>query len=476
MKKQYLLTSLVAMTFGFAACDEDYKDWADPQSNPQETAIDATSITVSTGADTQIVMDNIVGKDSVEILKFQSLSITRSDANVSDATFTPTALLINEQKLPYSYHEGTFTVAVSQLDSLTQVLFNSRAAYARDLSVKAKGVVVLDGQSLSVESTPVTVTLTPATPLAVDPNGYYIVGNFNDWTAEKMTQVSDYVYQYVYENAEGADQYYKFMLGSYQDWDWQSGHILGCTVNGDDSHSLFAVWGETGNEPGAAIANIKGKTLIQLDVENYTISVSKVEENLFMTGDQYGWGNTWNQFVPVYGTNDAFWGIYYFKAGELIKFAPQAGWGNDFGYPEATISQSSIDLAGLSNSGGNVAVGNAGWYLVYVENGASRVIEFYEPNVYLIGGTVNDDWTVNAANKFTVPTSADEAFVSPAFAKDAELRMCVSIDSYDWWKTEFVIFDGKITYRGKGGDQERVNVTAGQKTYLYFGTGTGEIK
>ncbi len=54
--------------------------------------------------------------------------------------------------------------------------------------------------------------------------------------------------------------------------------------------------------------------------------------------------------------------------------------------------------------------------------------------------------------------------------------MYAKIPGYDWWKSEFMVFDKKIKYRGNGGDQERVNATAGQKLYLNFTSETGEIK
>ena len=59
-----------------------------------------------------------------------------------------------------------------------------------------------------------------------------------------------------------------------------------------------------------------------------------------------------------------------------------------------------------------------------------------------------------------------------------ELRMYVasSISTSDWWTREFVILNGKIAYRGAGGDQERVPVTAGQKVTLDFNAGTGVIE
>jgi hypothetical protein len=47
----------------------------------------------------------------------------------------------------------------------------------------------------------------------------------------------------------------------------------------------------------------------------------------------------------------------------------------------------------------------------------------------------------------------------------------------DWWQHEFNIIDGKIAFRGTGGDQAAVPVTAGSKTIsLNFKVGTGTIK
>jgi hypothetical protein len=45
----------------------------------------------------------------------------------------------------------------------------------------------------------------------------------------------------------------------------------------------------------------------------------------------------------------------------------------------------------------------------------------------------------------------------------------------DWWRMEFVILDGKIAYRGNGGDQTRVPVTAGKTVVLDFNAGIGQI-
>ena len=36
MKKHLIYTGMFLAAIGFSACNEDFKDWADPQSNPQE--------------------------------------------------------------------------------------------------------------------------------------------------------------------------------------------------------------------------------------------------------------------------------------------------------------------------------------------------------------------------------------------------------------------------------------------------------
>lgn len=117
--------------------------------------------------------------------------------------------------------------------------------------------------------------------------------------------------------------------------------------------------------------------------------------------------------------------------------------------------------------------------MVYVSVvGDDRTVEFEEPAVYLIGNTVGG-WDMGQANaKFEIPATADSEFVSPAFVASDEIRAYVALPQVgeDWWRAEFMVFDGKIEYRGNGGGQPRVRGEAGQKLYLNFGAGTGSVK
>lgn len=481
MKKQYLFAGILIAALNFTACDEDYKDWADPQSNPQEEAVTQVLASFEAGANTTIVMDDMEGVELVEILKFK-------EASAKDASFSPSALLINGNKFPYVYEDGSFKVSPSQLDSMTQQIYFSRASVARTLTVKAQGAAIVDGQGLSVESEEMEISLTPNTTPELDPKGYVMLGDWQSWQTTAPTLMEDKgegIYQ-VKITTTADESWFKFypassfdnVTGENSDWELFLNVVqMGCQVNGDKATKNFVVWTGDKYKVETPVIAGAGEWLVTLDMVNMTYTVAPVVGELYMTGSAYDWGGTWNQFVPVYGSEGAFWGMYYFHAGDEIKFAPQAGWGGDFGFSDA-ISQSSVERAELSDAGGNIKVGKAGWYLVYVSviNG-ENIVEFEEPAVYLIGETIGGWEAGMEAARFEVPADANGEFVSPAFVAAAEVRAYVSLPQVsDWWRAEFMVFDGKIEYRGNGGDQDRVSGEAGQKLYLNFGEGTGSIK
>ncbi len=214
-------------------------------------------------------------------------------------------------------------------------------------------------------------------------------------------------------------------------------------------------------------------------------------DQAFLIGSIVDW--SWDkaiELIPVYGKVGAkaeggtalFWGIKYLPAGAEIKFNHLKSWGKDFGY--SAVSDTSKAFVGITDEKGNIKVGNGGWYLIVVSfktstDGTQLIpqADFFAPDVYLVGNTAGGVWSTPNDTKFTVPADASGRFESPAFAQDGELRISVGpLAGIDWWKTEFIILGGKIEYRGNGGDQERVNVSKGQKAYLSFGDNTGEIK
>lgn len=214
---------------------------------------------------------------------------------------------------------------------------------------------------------------------------------------------------------------------------------------------------------------------------NYSLAPVTTPEHLYVVGGFCGWdwGNSF-EFVPVYDHPEMYWRMVWIdEAGVKINTAQE--WdGNEKGYNGITVAG---DLAGniSANGDGNICSTTPQWYLMVVTASVSGrdikyTVEFNEPNVYLIGDTFGGWDELMADSKFDVPTTMDADFVSPAFKADGEIRAYVKVPGNDWWHSEFMVFNGEIAYRGKGGDQERVAGKVGQKLYLNFATGKGSIK
>lgn len=222
-----------------------------------------------------------------------------------------------------------------------------------------------------------------------------------------------------------------------------------------------------------------------------------VPEKLYLVGsfNKWSWDNAL-EMIPVNGSPNIFWHLVYLdgegnSAG--VKFNSDKVWNkNAAGFEKITINPASDNAADIINANGNIGSSKPGWYLMIVEctvvgRDIKYNVTFNKPNVYLQGVcTAAGGWDLIPDNLFSVPTTADGEFVSPAIGNavsggpsgsDPGVRICVKIPNADWWKSEFIVYDKKIAYRGNGGDQTpRVAGAVGQKVYLNFTKETGEIK
>lgn len=219
---------------------------------------------------------------------------------------------------------------------------------------------------------------------------------------------------------------------------------------------------------------------------NYSLAPVTMPEHLYVVGGFCGWdwGNSF-EFVPVYEHPEMFWRLVWIDEGG-VKINTAKDWdGNEKGYNGITVAGDLADK--ISDNGGNISSTTPQWYLMVVTASVSGrdikyTVEFNEPNVYLIGEAMGQtEYTELAEDcKFTVPTTMDADFVSPAFTGNTPdgtgVRAYVKVPGNDWWHSEFMVLNGEIAYRGKGGDQDRVAGKVGQKLYLNFYTGKGSLK
>ena len=458
----------MSLLLSVASCTDDYTDWNAPQQNDQPETVQFGS-----GNITEVPVINLADVTS-ETVKVASINApTASDANYSKEDVAYQIKLGNESM--DIAEDGTIATA-----TLQKFITSNYGKAPEERDIDAVVTQWIGNGSTVVKVTSEVFKVKAICKAANIEAAYYLASDVTGWTLDDV-KANAFTHS---ENNRWDDPNFKFALTTTEDnqefmivpaSSLEKSNVLdgafGCMVEGDDSAN-----GDLTNEGAQkiVIANA-GKYIITVNMESKTYSIAEAPQNLFLTGSNYGWGDTWKQFVPVWGATDRFWSIIYLHEDEAFKFAPQAGWVDDFGYTGTTIN----DIAGAnitSSSDGNFVVGKAGWYLLVVTNGLERVIEVREPEVYLMGNAAGE-WNIIESAKFKVPATDDGDFVSPPFVKDGPLRMCVNIDEGNWWHSEFIVSpSGTIDYRGRGGDQYSVEVKAGEKAYLNFTTGKAEVK
>lgn len=249
----------------------------------------------------------------------------------------------------------------------------------------------------------------------------------------------------------------------------------------------------------ANIVTSNGNVVDGTEILSNTVSLNKIHllfslppvylpSHVYVVGNFCDWKfDNCFDMVQVYGTDNTFWRLVYIDESGIKLNSAQKFNGDEKGYAGITVSG---DCAGdIIDKDGNIASSKPGWYLVIVTTSVVNReihydVQFNKPTIWLIGPAAgSDDFAEEAEGwSFTVPTTKDGEFVSPAFVgsvpagTDKGVRMYVKIPGHDWWHSEFVTLDGKIQYRATGGDQTRVTGNVGQQVHLNFSKGTGEIK
>ena len=203
---------------------------------------------------------------------------------------------------------------------------------------------------------------------------------------------------------------------------------------------------------------------------SYTINLveelkPKYPETMYMIGAEFGnWD--WNaetvvEMVQVNGKEGMFWCTRQITADQGFKFCSVREWNGDF----ATLGTSDVTI-----KDNNLVVTETGLYTVVVDMAGNQV-SVKKAEVYGMG-LVFGGWD---AGKYPFTINADGT-VSITAPNAGDIRMYTAIEGVDWWQAEYNVFDGKIQYRGNGGDQAAVPVTAGQVVTLNFNAGTGTIQ
>ena len=347
------------------SCTEDYTDWGNPQTNPQEEA-------VAFGNGSVAPVD-VINLADVKTEKVKVASIVAPTS--SDAAYTPTYKInIGGQAFDIDA-EGN--MAKADLVNYIVDKFGKRPTeHDIDATLDAW---VSNGATAIKMATSETFQVKAIPEAPVIEEGYYLVGDMffktkdqNGWTKEDAKAFNhsdkdvydDPVFTITFETTK-ADQYWKIIPKKNIDSGdiWAAG-VVGPKVDGDDSMTGTLTNGDA--KAGKIAKAGKYKLTINMMDYSYTIEEVKYDPFIYFIGATDGWTNAEQKLALVDANTGTYTGFLYCADpnnwGNQFKFQRVAGsWDNE-------INSSTFNTfeGAATNENGNIGV-NAGEGVYYFD-------------------------------------------------------------------------------------------------------------
>lgn len=377
------------------SCTEDYTDWGNPQSNPQEEAV-----SFGNGSVTPVDVINLA---DVKTEKVKVASIVAPTS--SNAAYTPNYKINFDGQSFDIDADGNMATA-----DLTSYIVNQYGKRPTERDIDATlDAWVSNGSTAVKMATSATFQVKAIPEAPVIDAGYYLVGDMftikdgetevlNGWTKEaaKAFNHSD---KDVYEDpiftvsfeTKKADQYWKIIPKKNIDSDdiWAPG-VVGPKVDGDDSMTGLLTNGDA--KAGKIAKAGKYKLTINMMDYSYTIEEVNYDPFIYFIGATDGWTNAEQKLALVDDAKGVYTGYLY--------CADPNGWGNQFkfqrvagSYDNEINSGAFSTFSGAATSeGGNIGV-NAGEGVYYfdVNLGEGTITATKVETMGIIGGFNNWD-------------------------------------------------------------------------------------
>ena len=379
----------------FTACsDDDYTDWAEPQSNAPEAAAGKYEISFATGKDAAIVMDAFYANVAEEDQATDSVEIAQLSAgNAAIASLVLNSVNVNGVTIPAAWKEGNIVkVNTLELDSIVRDAFKSRAHVERTLDVNINASAKLtSGEAVNVQGV-AHPTLTPISTPALCEKGYMLLGDLEwkgngGWNAEtpivmNPVEGQEGIFRATVKTSNEGSNWFK-LYEAYDPaggWDAANKGEMGCRKNGDDSTENFLVW--KGDVYSLQCPTITGAGYFQitLDAINFTYSVAPASAILYMAGDVNGWNQVDMLVSPSY---DNIYKGYMYLNQNGFKFCTEPNW-NGTNYGE--------DFSTDGGAGNIVMTEEEGFYQVIVDLNEKKMTLTAITTIGLIGSATAGGW------------------------------------------------------------------------------------
>jgi hypothetical protein len=362
MIKKILLGMTLLMSM--VSCTEDYTDWGNPQTNPQEEAV-----TFGNGSVTPVDVINLADV-TTEKIKVASIVAPTS----SDAAYTPN-YKINFDGQSFDI-DADGNMATAELTSYIVEKYGKRPT-ERDIDATLDAWVSNGSTAVKMATSETfQVKAIPEAPFIDE--GYYLVGDMftteevNGWTKEvakafkhsEKDVYEDPIFTVSFETTK-ADQYWKIIPKKNIDSDdlWAAG-VVGPKVDGDDSMTGLLTNGDA--KAGKIAKAGKYKLTINMMDYSYTLEEVNYDPFIYFIGATDGWTNAEQKLALVDDAKGVYTGYLY--------CADPNGWGNQFKFQRVAGSwDNEINSGAFStfsgaatSEGGNIGV-NAGEGVYYFD-------------------------------------------------------------------------------------------------------------
>lgn len=430
----YFLLALVGMLT--TACNEDFKDWNDPQAWGPEGAIQIEGFSASAA---QVVDLNALQNDSAKLFTLHTRDLP--EGYVLDKARIVLAPAEVDGVAPSTVNTDLDGVCADAFNTLQTIVQNSYGL--RPVERPFNGHVYVDamkdGQAVLIDAGPVTVFIVPQAPEIED--AYYITGTCNGWNNSNTDFELSNGGADPYENPEftcmvpadkvDGDLEFKVTPKSGIGGDWSK-----CLCNDDANPGKFVGNNAGGNFKVAAVAGAKFYK-VTFNMLNMTWNVEALAFGDYIY--EIGSNTSWSSVIPMKHINGQGQYVGYAYLDSEFKFKPNADnwngdWGQDPKGPEGTL---------VVDGEENCKVDHAAWYMMTVDLSAMTWQLKEITAIGIIGSAVAHDsnWTTEFDMTYNASAKCWE-ITTDLNAGEFKFRANKAWDGLDWGGTPSALRNG----------------------------------
>lgn len=298
MKKLSLYISIALAGLFMGSCSEDFKDWADPQTNPQEDAITIPGFTATAA---QAIDFASVTTDSVNTFSLSSAALPEG-FTLANARLELTPQGVENATKTTVNTDLNGKGAVADLASVVESAYGKRPT-ARTFDAQVYVNAIKDGQAVLIDAGKIDLVMTPKAPF-IDSN-YYIVGDMTDWKLDTKLKFAhsdadvyeDPVFTIMFTTTKD-NQCWKIIPQGNVDagniWEVENAPkgVVGVETDGDESMSgTLLTTNSKGNKAGAGKLAKAGIYQMTINMMDYTYSIKQIAPEYYLVGALQSWSD-----------------------------------------------------------------------------------------------------------------------------------------------------------------------------------------